>query len=418
MSLVEKNLIEDAGLHLSEATAADYFALLKPRVMSLVVFTAFVGLVAAPVATNPFIAIIAVLAIAVGAGASGALNMWYDADIDALMTRTAKRPIPTGRIRPEEALTFGLILSALSVMTLGVLVNWLAAALLAFTIFFYVVVYTMWLKRRTPQNIVIGGAAGAIPPVIGWAAATGSVSLESVILFLIIFLWTPPHFWALALFKADEYGRAGIPMMPNVAGLASTRRQIFAYALVILPVGVLPRLLGYASVGYGVVAVRARRRLRLVCLEGAEDGRRRPRHAAGQGAVCLFAALSLRDLHRLSGRRGRPAHAGAAGSCVMDRTGTRHADGKPEEGAALALGGDRAGAGRARRHLLHRHDRQVRPVDPRPGDVRFDGRRNPYAPTEDAAVEPRRRGASASPSSAAWSARPTRRCRSTSCSAR
>ena len=254
MSLVEKNLIEDAGLRLSEATAADYFALLKPRVMSLVVFTAFVGLVAAPVATNPFIAMIAVLAIAVGAGASGALNMWYDADVDALMSRTAKRPIPMGRIRPEEALTFGLILAALSVMTLGVLVNWLAAALLAFTIFFYVVVYTMWLKRRTPQNIVIGGAAGAIPPVIGWAAAAGSVSLESIILFLIIFLWTPPHFWALALFKADEYGRAGIPMMPNVAGLASTRRQIFAYALVILPVGVLPAILGDASVGYGVIA--------------------------------------------------------------------------------------------------------------------------------------------------------------------
>ena len=194
------------------------------------------------------------MAIAVGAGASGALNMWYDADIDALMSRTSKRPIPMGRIRPEEALTFGLILSALSVMTLGVLVNWLAATLLAFTIFFYVVVYTMWLKRRTPQNIVIGGAAGAIPPVIGWVAATGSVSLESVILFLIIFLWTPPHFWALALFKADEYGRAGIPMMPNVAGLASTRRQIFAYALIIWPVGVLPSLLGSASAGYGVVA--------------------------------------------------------------------------------------------------------------------------------------------------------------------
>jgi protoheme IX farnesyltransferase len=254
MSLVEKNVLDEAGFQLSEATAADYFALLKPRVMSLVVFTAFVGLVAAPVATNPFIAIIAVLAIAVGAGASGALNMWYDADIDAVMARTAKRPIPSGRIRAEEALTFGLILSALSVMTLGVLVNWLAAALLAFTIFFYVVIYTMGLKRRTPQNIVIGGAAGAIPPVIGWAAATGSVGLEPVILFLITFLWTPPHFWALALFKADEYGRAGIPMMPNVAGLASTRRQIFAYTLVILPVGVLPALLGYATVGYGIVA--------------------------------------------------------------------------------------------------------------------------------------------------------------------
>jgi protoheme IX farnesyltransferase len=254
MSLVEKNGLDDAGIRLSEATAGDFFALLKPRVMSLVVFTAFVGLVAAPVHTNPILAVIAVLAIAVGAGASGALNMWYDADVDAVMARTARRPIPAGRVEPHEALAFGLVLSVLSVMALGVLVNWLAAALLAFTIFFYVVIYTMWLKRRTPQNIVIGGAAGAIPPVIGWAAATGSVSLECIILFLIIFLWTPPHFWALALFKKDEYARAGIPMMPNVAGPASTRRQIFAYALAILPVGVLPALLGFASIGYGVVA--------------------------------------------------------------------------------------------------------------------------------------------------------------------
>jgi protoheme IX farnesyltransferase len=254
MSLVEKNGLEDAGLRLSEATAGDFFALLKPRVMSLVVFTAFVGLVAAPVQVNPFIAIVAVLSIAVGAGASGALNMWFDADIDRLMMRTRSRPIPAGRVEPQAALAFGLVLSALSVMTLGVFVNWLAAALLAFTIFFYAVVYTMWLKRRTPQNIVIGGAAGAIPPVIGWAAATGSVSLESVILFLIIFLWTPPHFWALALFKADEYGRAGIPMMPNVAGIASTRRQIFAYAVIVAMTGVLPAVLGYSSFGYGVVA--------------------------------------------------------------------------------------------------------------------------------------------------------------------
>jgi protoheme IX farnesyltransferase len=254
MSLVEKNGMEDAGLRLSEATPADFFALLKPRVMSLVVFTAFVGLIAAPVHINPFLAIIAVLAIAVGAGASGALNMWYDADVDAVMARTASRPIPAGRIKPGEALAFGLILSALSVMTLGVLVNWLAAAMLAFTIFFYAVIYTMWLKRWTPQNIVLGGAAGAIPPVIGWAAATGSVSLESIFLFLIIFLWTPPHFWALALFKKDEYGRAGIPMMPNVAGIASTKRQIFAYTLIISPVGVLPAVLGYVSFGYGLVA--------------------------------------------------------------------------------------------------------------------------------------------------------------------
>jgi protoheme IX farnesyltransferase len=254
MALAEDRLMEDAGFRMSEATAGDFFALLKPRVMSLVVFTAFVGLVAAPVAINPLLAMIAILAIAIGAGASGALNMWYDADIDAVMTRTSSRPVPAGRVTPGEALAFGLVLSVLSVMTLGVLVNWLSASLLAFTIFFYAVVYTMWLKRWTPQNIVIGGAAGAIPPVIGWAAVTGSVSLESVILFLIIFLWTPPHFWALALFKSDDYARAGIPMMPNVAGQASTRRQIFAYALVLAPVGVLPWALGYTTAGYGAVS--------------------------------------------------------------------------------------------------------------------------------------------------------------------
>ncbi|MER8483868.1 heme o synthase [Mesorhizobium sp. M1322] len=255
MALVDDTLTDEPGFRMSEATAGDFFALLKPRVMSLVVFTAFVGLVAAPVTINPLLAVIAILAIAIGAGASGALNMWYDADIDAVMTRTAGRPVPAGRIRPGEALSFGLVLSVLSVMTLGVLVNWLSATLLAFTIFFYAVVYTMWLKRWTPQNIVIGGAAGAIPPVIGWAAVTGTVSLESVVLFLIIFLWTPPHFWALALFKSEDYARAGIPMMPNVAGQASTRRQIFAYALILAPVGVLPWLLGFTTPAYGLLAV-------------------------------------------------------------------------------------------------------------------------------------------------------------------
>ncbi|MER8406007.1 heme o synthase [Mesorhizobium sp. M1307] len=255
MALAEDRLIDEPGFRMSEATAGDFFALLKPRVMSLVVFTAFVGMVAAPVTINPVLAVIAILAIAIGAGASGALNMWYDADIDAVMTRTAGRPVPAGRIRPGEALSFGLVLSVLSVMTLGVLVNWLAASLLAFTIFFYAVIYTIWLKRWTPQNIVIGGAAGAIPPVIGWAAVTGSVSLESLVLFLIIFLWTPPHFWALALFKSEDYAKAGIPMMPNVAGQASTRRQIFAYALVLAPVGVLPWVLGFTTPAYGIVAL-------------------------------------------------------------------------------------------------------------------------------------------------------------------
>ena len=254
MSTRESRL-KDTSIRLSEATPADFFALLKPRVMALAVFTAFVGLMVAPSAMNPVIAVIAIGAIAIGAGAAGALNMWYDADIDALMSRTSKRPVPSGRVTPGEALGFGLVLSALSVMTLGVLVGWLAASLLAFTIFFYIVIYTMWLKRATPQNIVIGGAAGALPPVIGWAAATGAVGVESLILFLIIFLWTPPHFWALALFKVGDYAAAGIPMMPNVAGPASTRRQILAYALLLAPVGVLPWFFGFTSGYYGIASV-------------------------------------------------------------------------------------------------------------------------------------------------------------------
>lgn len=254
MALVEARHLDQAELTATEATAGDFVALLKPRVMSLVVFTAFVGLVVAPVQLNPVLSVIAVLAIAVGAGASGALNMWFDADIDAVMARTAKRPIPAGRMNPSDALSFGLVLSALSVMTLGLVANWLAAAMLAFTIFFYAVVYTMWLKRSTPQNIVIGGAAGAFPPMIGWTVATGTIGLESAILFLIIFLWTPPHFWALALFSTTDYGKAGIPMMPNVAGEASTRRQIFAYSLLVAVAGVLPTAFGYASLGYGALA--------------------------------------------------------------------------------------------------------------------------------------------------------------------
>ncbi len=254
MALVEKNGYEEAAFRVSEAQAGDYLALLKPRVMSLVVFTAFAGLVTAQAPVNPFIAIFSILAIAVGAGASGALNMWYDADIDAVMTRTASRPVPSGRVSADQALAFGLFLSAFSVMALGLIANWLAAGLLAFTIFFYAVIYSMWLKRWTPQNIVIGGAAGAFPPMVGWAAATGDISLFGVIQFLIIFLWTPPHFWALALFKSEDYGRAGIPMMPNVAGEASTKRQIFAYAVVVAIVGVLPSVLGYTGLVYGVIS--------------------------------------------------------------------------------------------------------------------------------------------------------------------
>ncbi|PND19876.1 protoheme IX farnesyltransferase [Ensifer sp. MMN_5] len=239
---------------LSEASARDYFELLKPRVMSLVVFTAFAGLVLAPGHINPFIGFTAILCIAIGAGASGALNMWYDADIDAVMSRTAKRPIPAGKILPQEALAFGLTLSAFSVIILGLAVHWLAAGLLAFTIFFYVAIYTMWLKRSTPQNIVIGGAAGAFPPMIGWACVTGGVSVESIVLFLIIFLWTPAHFWALALFKMGDYGAVGVPMMPNVCGEATTKRQIVIYAVLTAISGVCPTLLGFASMGYGAFA--------------------------------------------------------------------------------------------------------------------------------------------------------------------
>lgn len=226
---------------------SDFFALLKPRVMVLVIFTALVGMLVSHVHIQPVVGTISLLMIAVGAGASGCLNMWWDADIDAVMTRTAKRPIPDGRIQPGEALAFGLVLSVGSVLVLGLASNWLAAALLAFTIVFYAVVYSMWLKRTTPQNIVIGGAAGALPPIIGQAVVSGSVGIESLILFLIIFIWTPPHFWALALIKSGEYAKAGIPMMPNVAGPDSTRRQIVYYSLVLFPVGLAPVALGFGG---------------------------------------------------------------------------------------------------------------------------------------------------------------------------
>jgi protoheme IX farnesyltransferase len=238
----------------SLAGVEDYLALLKPRVMSLVVFTALVGLLVAPGHIHPVIGFTALLCIAIGAGASGALNMWYDADIDAVMSRTAKRPIPAGRVLPGEALAFGTTLAVGSVFVLGVLVNWFAAGLLAFTIFFYVFVYTMWLKRRTPQNIVIGGAAGAFPPMVGWAAVTGDVSLAPFLMFLIIFLWTPPHFWALGLLKSEDYRRAGVPMLPVVAGPDETRKQIFIYSVLLMPVGLSPWLFGFAGLFYAAVA--------------------------------------------------------------------------------------------------------------------------------------------------------------------
>ena len=239
---------------ISAADVGDYIALLKPRVMSLVVFTALVGLLLAPGGVNPLVAIVSLIAITIGAGASGALNMWYDADIDAQMTRTRSRPIPSGHIKPDEALAFGLILSAGSVAILGLAANWLAAGLLAFTIFFYAVIYTMWLKRRTPQNIVIGGTAGALPPVIGWAVVTNSIGIESIVLFLIIFLWTPPHFWALGLMKSEDYRAASVPMLPVTAGPGATARQILAYSILLLPVSVAPAFIGLASPAFGVVA--------------------------------------------------------------------------------------------------------------------------------------------------------------------
>ena len=238
-----------------EARGEDYLALLKPRVMSLVVFTAFVGMLIAPGSINPIIGFIAIACIAIGAGASGALNMWYDADIDAVMSRTINRPIPAGRMAASEALVFGVVLSVFSVMLLGLATNWVAGGFLAFTIFFYVVVYTMWLKRSTPQNIVIGGAAGAFPPMVGWAAVTGTLSWEGFALFLIIFLWTPPHFWALALYKQSDYGAAGIPMMPNVVGEVSTRRQILAYSVILVAASMLPLFLGFAGWIYGAIAI-------------------------------------------------------------------------------------------------------------------------------------------------------------------
>jgi len=233
----------------------DYFALLKPRVMSLVVFTSIVGMVAAPGDIHWFLGFIAILCIAVGAGASGALNMWYEADLDAKMERTKERPIPAGAVSPGVALGFASALAIASVVTMGLLINIASALWLAGTIGFYVVIYTMWLKRRTPQNIVIGGASGALPPVIGWAAVTDSVSIEPILLFAIIFLWTPPHFWALALVRNDDYENAGVPMLPVVAGVKNTQWQILLYSLLLVPLAVTPWLIGMAGIAYGISSI-------------------------------------------------------------------------------------------------------------------------------------------------------------------
>ena len=237
-----------------EAGVQDYIALLKPRVMSLVVFTGLVGIVVAPGHLHPLLACVAVLCVALASGASGAINMWYERDIDALMVRTRNRPLPRGRMAPEHALEFGVVMLCGSVLLMGVAVNWVAAGLLAFAAAFYVFVYTMWLKRRTPQNIVLGGAAGAFPPMIGWAAVTGDVGLPAIVLFALIFLWTPPHFWALALYRSDDYARAGIPMLPVVAGERATKIQMLLYTLLLCPVAFAPCVLGFAGWLYAGVA--------------------------------------------------------------------------------------------------------------------------------------------------------------------
>ncbi len=289
-----------AGAAADGAGVADYVALLKPRVMSLVVFTGFAGLYLAPGALHPVLALTAIVCIAVGAGASGALNMWYERDIDARMPRTRDRPIPTGRIEPGAALGFGVTLAVGSVLLMGLAVNLAAAALLALTIAIYVLVYTVWLKRRTPQNIVIGGAAGALPPVIGWAAVTGDVGAAALVLFAIVFMWTPPHFWALALCRADDYARAGVPMLPVVAGAAETRRHIVWYTAALVPLAAAPAALGHASAAYGAGAVLLSTLFLVLAVRARRDATMRSaRRMFGFSIFYLFAifALLIADRH-------------------------------------------------------------------------------------------------------------------------
>ena len=301
-----------SGTHLGIASVEDFLALMKPRVMSLVVFTALVGIVAAPGTIHPWLAFVALLAIAIGAGAAGALNMWYDADADALMRRTASRPLPRGRMAPGEALGFGLTLAAASVLLLGLFANWLAAGLLAFTIFFYVVVYTMWLKPLTPQNIVIGGAAGAFPPLIGWSVSSGSIDWAPLTLVLIIFVWTPPHFWALALCRIEDYARAGVPMLPVVAGVDETRRQILVYSVLLLPVAFAPALFGMVGLPYLVLTAI----LGLLFVHYAwslgrardSDGMRKAaRSLFGYSILYLFAIFAVLLVEQLLGSPGAAA---------------------------------------------------------------------------------------------------------------
>lgn len=289
----------------SAGRVSDFFALLKPRVVSLVVFSGFAGLYAAPGEIHPFLAAVAVLCIAVNAGAAGAINMWYERDIDAVMQRTRSRPLPRGRVAPQDALAFGVVLSLLSVMLMGLALNWTAAALLALANAFYVFVYTIWLKRRTPQNIVIGGAAGAFPPMIGWAAVTGGVDLQSIALFALIFFWTPPHFWALALYREIDYAKAKVPMLPVVAGPAATKRQILLYSLILAPLGLMPALLGTAGIVYALVAlVMGLGFVGLALRVQRDPGERAPRQLFGYSILYLFVLFGLLIIDRAPGLLG------------------------------------------------------------------------------------------------------------------
>ena len=284
----------------SGGSVGDFISLLKPRVMSLVVFTGFVGLYLAPGTLHPVLSAIAVLCIAVAAGASGAINMWYDRDIDAIMRRTAGRPIPQGRVAPDEALAFGVVLAGGAVMVMALALNFAAAALLALTIAFYVFVYTVWLKRRTPQNIVIGGASGAFPPMIGWAAVSGDVSLVSLSLFAIIFMWTPPHFWALSLYRDGDYAAAGVPMLPVVAGRAETRKQILAYTVALLPVGLLPWWLGACGPLYAVSSLVLNGLFLLAAVQvWRDDSESNCRRMFGYSILYLFALFAMMLVDRV-----------------------------------------------------------------------------------------------------------------------
>jgi heme o synthase len=290
---------------LAGPAVSDYVALLKPRVMSLVVFTGFVGLYLAPGHIHPVLAAIAVLCIAVGAGAAGAINMWYDRDIDAVMRRTQGRPLPAGRMAPGEALGFGCVLAGASVLIMGLAVNCSAAALLALTIAFYVFVYTVWLKRRTPQNIVIGGAAGAFPPIVGWAAVTGDVGVPALLLFAIIFFWTPPHFWALALYRSGDYARAGVPMLPVVAGARETKKQMLAYTILLWPLTLAPALIGVAGALYGAAALVLSALFTLLAIRvWRDDGERSARQMFAFSILYLFLLFALLVIDRAPGLAG------------------------------------------------------------------------------------------------------------------